>query len=321
MTETERQDRLIRRGLRLSQLRLLLALADTGQVSAAAAQLAMTQPAASRAMADLEKMTGATLYRRHSRGVTLTETGARLAERARLVLSLLDEAETDVARMTAGTRGEVRIGTVTGPALEILLPVIRELRVTLPEIQVSITVDTSDKLAEGLATRSLDFYIGRLHPSLESRAVAMVPIGAEPVSLITRAGHPLTREPRVTLAECLAYDWVMQPPGGLQRRTMEEYLLSNGFELPARILGTSSTLLTLALIAETNAIAPVARAVAEFFVRREGITPGIAIIAIPEDIQVAPYSLIRRREDPLGAAAERVVRLIEARIRRRGEPG
>ena len=62
-----RRDELLRRGLRFSQLRLLVALAETGRVSAAAAQLAMTQPAASRLLAELEKTAEATLYTRHAR--------------------------------------------------------------------------------------------------------------------------------------------------------------------------------------------------------------------------------------------------------------
>ena len=55
------RDELIRRGLRLPQLRLLVALQDTGQVSGAAAQVAMTQPAASRLLSELEKTVDARL--------------------------------------------------------------------------------------------------------------------------------------------------------------------------------------------------------------------------------------------------------------------
>ena len=69
------KDELIRRGLRLPQLRLLVALSDTGQVSAAATQVAMTQPAASRLLAELERTVGAPLYNRNARGVTLTLAG------------------------------------------------------------------------------------------------------------------------------------------------------------------------------------------------------------------------------------------------------
>ncbi|WP_108262044.1 amidase family protein [Mangrovicoccus ximenensis] len=64
---TGTRDDFIRRGLRFSQLRLLVALKETGQVSAAAAQLAITQPAASRLMAELERLSEARLYARPGR--------------------------------------------------------------------------------------------------------------------------------------------------------------------------------------------------------------------------------------------------------------
>ena len=96
------RDELIRRGLRLSQLRLLVALQETGQVSGAAAQVAMTQPAASRLLGELEKTVDSRLYNRHPRGVTLTPAGQVLAARAREVLHRLDEARGEIASMASG---------------------------------------------------------------------------------------------------------------------------------------------------------------------------------------------------------------------------
>ena len=167
------RDELIRRGLRLPQLRLLVALRDTGQVSGAAAQVAMTQPAASRLLAELEKTVGAQLYDRHARGVTLTPAGTALAIHAHEVLHGLDQVQRQIASLSNGDRGTVRIGSVTGPAVELVLPVIRELRIAYPEIELSVVVDTSDNLADALLARDLDFYIGRIPDGVEARPLAL----------------------------------------------------------------------------------------------------------------------------------------------------
>ncbi|MDF2234801.1 LysR family transcriptional regulator [Albimonas sp. CAU 1670] len=315
-TEPPRRDALLRRGLRFSQLRLLAALAETGRISAAAAQLGITQPAASRLLAELQKAAGAPLYVRHPRGVTLTEAGGLLAARAEIVLRQLDQGFDEIQETTRGARGLVRIGAVTGPALEIVLPVIRELRVTYPEIEVSVQVDTSDKLAEQLLRLELDFYIGRLPDELDARAVSLRPIGPEPVSLVVRLEHPLTRLERVRIEDCLIYDWVMQPPGGLQRRTVESWLLARGLPQPKRVLGTSSILLTLALVSDTNAVAPLSRAVAEFFASRSGLSGNIRRLDVAEDIAVTPFSLILRADEPPPPPVARVLSLIETQIRR-----
>ncbi|WP_158971375.1 LysR family transcriptional regulator [Chachezhania sediminis] len=308
------RDLLVRQGLRFSQLRLLVALAETGQVSAAAAQLAITQPAASRLLSELERMVGSPLYNRHAKGILLTEPGALLAARARSILRHLDDTSHALAEMTRGIRGLVRIGAVTGPALEIVLPVIRDLRVTYPEIEITVQVDTSDKLAEGLMSEALDFYVGRLPDEVDARAFQMQRIGPEPVGLVVRLEHPLARRDSVTLDDCLIYDWVMQPPGGLQRRTVETYLLENGYPLPKRILGTSSLLLTMAIISDTNAVAPVARSVGEFYAARSGLGGNIRLLDVPGDIAVTPFSLVRRAGETPPPQTARVLDLVERRI-------
>ena len=306
------RDKLIRQGLKFSQLRLLVALEETGQMSGAAAQLAITQPAASRLMAELERMVDAPLYTRYARGVTLTQTGSLFAEAARAILRQLDETQDAAGAFTRGARGLVRIGAVTGPALEIVLPVIRDLRVTYPEIEINVNVETSDKLAESLLSHDLDFYIGRLPDGVNARAFRMQRVGPEPVALIVKSGHPLTQRAQVTLDDCLNYDWVMQPPGGLQRRTVETYLLENGYRIPNRVLGTSSLLLTLALVADTNAVAPVSRSVGEFYAEGSALGGNIRVLDVAPNMAVSPYSLVRPAGHELSPPVARVYDLVQA---------
>lgn len=305
---------MIQRGLRLPHLRLMIALEETGQISGAAAQMGMTQPAASRLMAELERTSGAKLYERHARGVVLTEAGRVLARRARATLRDLDGTFDEIALLTSGARGIVRIGTVTGPGIEIILPITREMRVTYPEIEFNVLVDTSDKLAEALLSHDLDFYIGRLPPAFDPGAVTMRRIGTEPVSLTVRRGHPLLRRQSLRLEDCLTYDWVMQPPGGLMRLTAETYLLERGLPPPARVLSTSSLLLTLGLISDTNAIAPIATSVAELYTTSARLGSNIRMLDVSEDIQVTAYSLVCRRESEPSAAVRRVLARLGERL-------
>ena len=308
------RDLLIRQGLKLRHLRLMVALEETGQISGAAALLNMTQPAASRLLADLERTLGASLHDRHPRGVSLNETGQFLAVRARRLLSELDETGREISRMTSGTRGRVCVGAVTAPAIEIVLPAIREVRIAHPDIEIAVQVDTSDRLGEALLSRDLDFYIGRVFDQMDARAVSLRPIGPEPIALIVRRDHPLTRHEGVTLADCIAYDWVMQPHGGLLRGTMEAYLLERGLPVPSRITSTASILLTLAMIAGSNAIAPISRTVAEFHGGREGMNAPITRLPVAPELAVVPYALVRRRDDALSPSAAIVHKLIENKL-------
>jgi len=139
-------------------------------------------------------------------------------------------------------------------------------------------------------------------------------VAPEPVALIVRLEHPLARRDHITLEDCLIYDWVMQPPGGLQRRTVETYLLENGYRVPKRILGTSSLLLTLAIISDTNAVAPVARSVGEFYAAKAALGGNIRLLDVAPDMAVSPYSLVRRAGDTLTPPAARVFSMVERNL-------
>lgn len=304
---------LVRRGLKFSQLRLVAALLEHGQIAAAAQHVGMTQPAASRLMAQLEAMVGTPLHIRHPRGIELTEAGRILAAQAVETLKGLDRAYQKVSELKGGVRGHVRVGSVTGPSLEHLLPVQRELRLAYPEVAVTVQVDTSDRLADALLADDLDFYIGRIPDAADARPFAIDLIGPEPISLLVRLDHPLTRKADPSLADCLGFDWVMQPPGGLLRRAAENYLLEQGLPVPPRVVSTTSILFTLALVNDTNAIAPIAHAVSQFFIERAALGSRLAVLPISEQIVVRDFGIVSRAGDVPTPAAERFLSLLRAR--------
>ena len=305
---------LMRRGLRLPQLRLLIAVADLGQISGAAALVGMTQPAESRMLTELERTIGTPLYQRHPRGVALTAAGTLLARRARSALQHLDVAFDEMDSLATGTGGLVQIGTVTGPGVELILPLIRDLRVTYPEIAFDVLVDTSDVLADALMAGRIDFYLGRMLANVSAHDVTATTVGAEPVALIVRKDHPLMRRADLTLEDTLAFDWVMQAAGGLMRQAVDAYLLQAGLPPPQRVLTTASLVLTLGIVSDTNVVAPVARSVAEVLVAPTRMNSDISILPVAPDMAVSPYALICRRNAAPIPAVARVLALLRDRI-------
>lgn len=88
----------------LRQLRFLVAVSEAGSVSAAARRLYMTQPAVTTALRNLERDVGASLLRRHARGVELTPAGVAFLAQARLALEHVDEATLSARRLAAALR-------------------------------------------------------------------------------------------------------------------------------------------------------------------------------------------------------------------------
>ena len=111
---TPRRDELVRKGLKIAHLRLLCALKETGQMGAAAAQLAISQPAASRLAADLERIVGVPLHTRHSRGIELTSNGERLAAYAGTMLQGLDDTAREISELDVVGSGDLSVRFMHG---------------------------------------------------------------------------------------------------------------------------------------------------------------------------------------------------------------
>ncbi|MBY5585237.1 LysR family transcriptional regulator [Rhizobium leguminosarum] len=310
-------DSLLRAGLKLNHLRMIVAIEDSGQISAAADVLNISQPAASRMLSEMESITKTSLYERVARGVVLTTFGAALARRARKILLELREASREIGELKSGKGGSVFIGAVTAPAMSLVVPAINKVRKAYPGIEINIQVETSNVLARELLAARHDFIIGRIPDDLNPRLFEVTEIGIERACLIVRSSHPLMKQKTSSLADVKDYDWVFQPPGTLLRRTIEDVFLSRGVALPENIVNTSSLLLTCAIICETDAIAPVAVDVAQFLASQGSNASDVRMLPIDFDINVKPYSMITARERALPPSARLLYDIILEESRKR----
>jgi DNA-binding transcriptional LysR family regulator len=297
------------RQLKPVQLRLLAELREAGALGIAAARTGIAQPAASRLLAEMEGMIGLALHERQGRGLRLTEVGMALAERAARIQIELSDAAREVVEAASGRAGVVRVGAVTGPALSLVLPALTDLQRTLPDFRAEVTVGTSANLCDQLRDGRLDFVLARLSPGdvkLQARMIA-----GEPLSLVVRRGHPLLVLPRIGLPDLLRYDWVLGDDETLLTQTVTARLAELRLPMPPRRISTSSFLFTLALLNQTDAIAPLATPVVDSFAGN----PSMPFVSLPVDLglEVAPFSLVTRAGSSLTPTAQRLVEAVLAR--------
>ena len=297
-------DGFLRTGLKINHMRMIVALEANGQVSTAAHLLNISQPAASRMISEIETVLQAPICERLPRGVALTAYGKAFARRANTVLLELREAEREIGELRTGRGGSVSLGTVAAPSINLAVPAIKRIRQLFPKIEINIEVATSNDLAGELLASRYDFYIGRIPDDLNPRLFESRQIGVETACLVVRRGHPLMRRRHVPIEDLSAYDWVFQPSGSLLRRTIESIFISRGFPLPDRILNTSSSFLTLVMVAQTDAIAPLATDVASFVNDPAGLAGAIDVLPTDFAIDLQPYSLITARNRVLSPAAQ-----------------
>jgi DNA-binding transcriptional LysR family regulator len=125
--------------MKLSQLRILVAVADHGNFSEAALHLDMSQSAVSHAIAALENHLGVILVARGRHGARLTPVGQQVVEHAREIASRA-EAITEVANAARGLRGgQIRLASFRSVATHLLPAVIAEFHQRFPHVNVSLT--------------------------------------------------------------------------------------------------------------------------------------------------------------------------------------
>jgi molybdate transport repressor ModE-like protein len=117
---------------RFKELELLVQVADTGSLSRAAEKLGLSNPAATRYLATLESRINARLVERNTRRLYLTSEGQEFCERARTILTELQEAEAAVNSDALNPTGVLRISASLSFAMQVIVPSLPKYRRLYP---------------------------------------------------------------------------------------------------------------------------------------------------------------------------------------------
>lgn len=146
-------------GLTLKHLRYFMALSRHGHFGRAAEACGISQPALSVQIKELEMLLGAPLTERSARQIRLSSLGEALAERAREILSAVDELD-DLARISRGSLGgRLRIGVIPTIAPYLLPGLIKELAAHYPELDIQPREAVTRTLLRDLGEGQLDLAI------------------------------------------------------------------------------------------------------------------------------------------------------------------
>ncbi len=187
-------------------VRSFLAVLDAGSLLGAARRLGAQQPTLSRQVAQLEAQLGAPLFERTGRGVTPTALALAIADSARQMEQGADALGQALAGRRATASGTVRISTSEVAAAWLLPPLLAELQVAEPGIQIELVASNA---LTNLLRREADIAVRMVRPaqqSLVARKLGEIPIvAAAHRDYLARSGTP--REPAELLRHRLiGYD-------------------------------------------------------------------------------------------------------------------
>jgi LysR family transcriptional regulator, low CO2-responsive transcriptional regulator len=207
--------------LSLTQLEVLLAVADCGGFSGAAKKLYMSQPSVSNNIRNLESSLGVHLVQRSTQGASTTPAGDVVVEHARKVFALLGSLEHQVADFQGLRAGRLVVAGTTTPGAYLLPQLVAEFSRRAPNVGCQIRVANQDTVESWLLQGEVALGLCAALPR-EEQLVA-VPIFDEAMLLVAAAGSSLAGRP-LSPEDLAGQRFLMREVGSATRRQQEEAL-------------------------------------------------------------------------------------------------
>jgi len=237
--------------MKLNQLRAFLAIVETRNINRAADRLNLTQSAVSKSLRELEADLEVPLLVRTAQGMRLTEAGAAIADRARLINAEVARARQDVAALKGRLSGELTIGVAPVAGTADVAKAILAFRKRNSDVQITIIEERPSKLLTLMRDGTLDFAISTDIPA-ESAACSAIPLSTVKTTIGARPGHPALNA--TSLKEILHYEWITLDPINDETSPLFKCFEMLGHALPERIIHCASIGLYLELARNSDAI-------------------------------------------------------------------
>lgn len=247
--------RFLQRSLTLRHLRLLIALNELRQVRRVAEALHVSQPAVSKALAEIEAGIGARLFDRTRKGLVPTAEGACLVRLAETVASEAAKAGEELAGIARGIEQVVSVGVMHGSTSGVLPDAIRSCRERVPGVVVTVVEGPVDRLLQQLRAGRLDIVVAAMAERHVPNGLTFMPLYSEAPVVVCGATHPLVRAARVGWPELMRHAWIMPPRSARVRTVLESAWRRMGAAPPDVAVETVSLDLILELLQRERLLA------------------------------------------------------------------
>jgi len=293
----------IGRRLKLRDLHMLLVVADAGTMAKAAAQLGVSQPAISKAIAAIEQTIGFRLLDRTRNGLVLTDYGRALVRHAAIIFDDLKQGLDELRFIADPTKGELRIGCSESMAAGLLPAIIdyianQHSKFVLHAFQISFSPLDLQILRE----RTVELVLGRTPLPPQDVDLDAEILFKEHIHIVAGARSRWARRRRIRLSELMAEPWALPPTDSVPGRLVRNAFRASGLEIPPAAVFTASIhLLANALPSTGRFLSVVPESVLRFNATR------LPLKVLPVDFQVepGPVGIIWLKDRTLSPVARR----------------
>src|SRR5258705_1673388 len=294
-------DQVVRR-IKLRDLRMLLAVAQSRSMSKAAVGLAVSRPVVSKTIADLERTLGTRLFDRTSQGVEPTLFGRTLMDCGVAMFDDLHRGLRQIEFLSDPTAGELRIGA-TGPAIDgLVLAAMESLISQYPKIKFHVLEGDAATLYRALSERKIDLAVSRTFRSNADHDKEFVSQTLFDEYLFAVAGSQSqwARRRKIELAELLEAPWVVpeydNPAGSL----IADGFRSEGIPLLKARVVTNSLAIRIRLVATKGFLTMLPGSMLHFGAKRLPVK----VLPVTLPIKSQPYEIVTLKNRTLSPVAK-----------------
>jgi DNA-binding transcriptional LysR family regulator len=279
----------IGRRLKLRDLHILSSVVQWGSMAKAAAHLAMSQPAVSEAIANLEDALRVRLLDRSSRGIEPTIYADALLKRGHVVFDELKQGIRDIEFLTDPSVGEVRIACSEQSAAGLLPAAIDRLSRRYPQIVVRVVQANLATLEfRELRDRKVDLVLARMTGSFVEDDLDVENLFDDPHFVVVGARSRWARRRKVALAQLVKEPWILRA-NQVVSALIAEAFKAHGLEVPQERVSAGSILLRNHLLATGRFLTVLPDSVLRYNAKKWslkalpvdlGVKPSIAIVTL-----------------------------------------
>lgn len=249
--------------IRLRHLTAFIEIARLKSVSAAALSLAVSQPAVSKTLRELEETLGVKLTERVGKGIGLTAYGEIFLGYATSSVTSLNQGVDSVIRSARRGGSTLSIGALPTVATRLLPAAIKRFALEAPGVTIRVETGNNESLFEQVRIGKLDVVVGRLAKPEQMKRLSFEYLYQESIVLAVRPQHPLLKRKTrpLSLKDLNAYNVLMPPSGSIIRPDVEKMYLLAGTPLPSSRLETVSMAFARPYLIDTDSVWIISRGV------------------------------------------------------------
>lgn len=232
---------------KLDQYKIFKAVADSGNITAAAREMYISQSAVSQTLNSLETSLGVRLFTRSKKGVTLTRDGSTLYEYVSAALALLESGESKLSESKELVSGELVIGASNTLTDFYLLPYLQRYHKEYPGVKVRIINGTSRRVMTALDNGDIDVAFATTNEKPDDYESYLC--FKTHTAFVAAPDYPIDFDHSYTLEELSTMPLILLEQEAGSRRFLENIFLKEGLRLKPEIeLASYELLISLARI-------------------------------------------------------------------------